>query len=404
MKTKDFIDLHAHPSLKLYYFPYLFKNFKIKTFSGPVFNPLGMRTRYSNINKSSLKLMINAHYVIEKNFLKEGFKKPFLGALFALAPSIIHKIISKDPYESLLEQFDLLENSVKKLKTKENEKLLKMVYSYSEIENLKENEVGIIHAIEGAHSFGEPRAQETKEQFFELTKNRVKYLKTRGLAMVGIAHFWDNMFMPQTDGTEIIEKKKNNKIIGKRNDFAFQMKRANWKYGDKSKLSKEFIELLLKNDILVDIVHTQEHARNEIYKICKKHNKPLVVSHVGLKHFFNHEYNLSDEELLNIHELKGVIGLIFSKRWLVAPENRKTHKGGIEDLIENIKYIKKLTKDVSIISIGTDFDGFTTPFTDCYTYAQTDNLIKRLKEEFTQKEVENILHNNILRVLKAGWK
>lgn len=102
MKTKDFIDLHAHPSLKLYYFPYLFKNFKIKTFSGPIFNPLGMRTRYSNIENSTVKLIINAHYVIEKNFLKEGFKKPFLGFLWAIAPSVVHKIMGKEPYQALL--------------------------------------------------------------------------------------------------------------------------------------------------------------------------------------------------------------------------------------------------------------------------------------------------------------
>ncbi len=404
MKTKDFIDLHAHPSLKLYYFPYLFKNFKIKTFSGPIFNPLGMRTRYSNINSSSVKVIINAHYVIEKNFLKEGFKKPFLGFLWGLAPSVIHKIMSREPYEALIEQFDLLEESVNKIKYKNNEKKLKMIYSYSELENLKENEVAVIHAIEGAHSLGEPRLNESNEQFLKLVENRIKHLKNRGLAMVGIAHFWDNMFMPQTDGTEIIEKRKKGKIIGKRNDLMFKMKRAEWKFGDKNKLSKEFIELLLKNDILVDIVHTQEHARNEIYKICEKQNKPLVVSHVGLKHFFNHEYNLSDTEILKIHELQGIIGLIFSKRWLVSPENRKNHKGGIEDLIENIKYIKKLTGDVSIAGIGTDFDGFTTPFTDCYTYAQTDKLVNRLKQEFTEKEVEDILHNNALRVLKQGWK
>lgn len=279
-----------------------------------------------------------------------------------------------------------------------------MIFSASEINNLKENEIAVVHAIEGAHSLGEPRLNESKEHFLQLVETRIKYLKSRGLAIVGIAHFWDNMFMPQTDGTEIIEKKKNGKIIAKRNDLMFKMKRATWKFGDKDKLSKEFIELLLKNDILIDIVHIQEHAREEIYKLCTDYNKPLVVSHVGLKHFFNHEYNLSDQELLKIHKLKGVIGLIFSKRWITAPENRKNHKGGIEDLIENIKYIKKLTGDVSIVGLGTDFDGFTTPFTDCYTYAQTNTLTTRLEEEFTKKELEDILHNNALRVLKLAWK
>jgi microsomal dipeptidase-like Zn-dependent dipeptidase len=386
------------------------KSFKIKTFSGPIFNPLGMRTRYSNINKSSVKIIINAHYVIEKDFIKNGFKKTLKALLWGIAPLIINKILKEDPYQSLLNQFKLLEESVENSnknsffsKPKED-KSLKMIHSYSEIAKLKENEVGIIHAIEGAHALGYGiEYNETLDEFFNKVIERIIYLKMKGLVMVGISHFWDNMYLPQTDGTEIIGKKSGKDTIEKRNDAMFQMKRADWTFGDKNKLSKEFIELLLQNDIIVDVVHTQEEARKEVYKICKEYKKPVVASHVGLKHFFNHEYNLSDEELLEIHKLKGIIGLIFSKRWLVAPQNRKKNKGGIEDLIENIKYIKKLTGDISIVGIGTDFDGFTTPFTDLYTYTQTKKLLKRLEEEFTKNEIEDILYNNALRVLKRGW-
>ena len=405
---KDIVDMHAHPSLKLYYMPYLLKNFKIKTFSGPIFNPLGMRTRYSNIKKSSVKVIVNAHYVIERDFIKIGFKKVTRGLLWGIAPTLLYKIITKDPYQSLIEQFDILENSVKKSNkslVEFNKKRLKMIYSASEIDNLKDNEVAIIHAIEGVHSLGyKPKDNETLEQFFIKIKERLLYLKSRGLAMVGISHFWDNMYLPQTDGTEIISKKVNGKITSVRDDKLFQMKKAKWRWGDSKKLSKEFIELLLENNILIDVVHTQIEAREEIYKLCARYNKPVVVSHVGLKHFFNHEYNLSDKEILTIHKLGGVIGLILSKRWLVAPKNRKRYKGGLDDLVENIKYIKKLTGDVSTITIGTDFDGFTTPFTDCYTYADMDKLVDKLLEEFSQDEVEKILHKNAIRVLKAGWR
>ena len=406
MKDYRIIDLHAHPSLKLYYFPYLLKNFKIKTFSGPFFNPFGLRTRYGNINKSPVKVIINAHYVIERDFVKEGFKKYLRYSLYALAPAIMHKILKDDPYQALLNQFKTLEKAVlksSKFSSLKN-KVLKMVYDVKDIEELKDNEVGIIHAIEGAHALGyKPQKNETNEEFLNKITERVKYLKMKGLAVIGISHFWDNMYLPQTDGTEIVAKKVKGKLTAVKDDKLVEMKRGTWKFGDSTKLSYEFINLLLNNGILIDLSHTQEHARKKVYDICSKFKKPVIVSHVGLKHFFKHEYNLSDEELLKIHELQGIVGLIFSKRWLVSPLNRKKRKGGIDDLIESMKYIKKITKDVSIIGIGTDFDGFTTPFKDLYTYAQFKKLIDKMKNEFTEDEINDILYNNALRVLKAGW-
>ena len=397
----NFIDLHAHSTLKLYYFPHI-KNFKSKIPAGPFFNPLGFRTSYKILKKSDIKIMINAHYVIEKNFLKYGFKKPLFSTLKITAYPIIKKILSEDPFEALLNQLDLLEDEIKKIKYKKGEKKLKIIRSLNELNSLGKNEIGIIHAIEGAHALGEKKDEESRQEFLKRIEERIKYLKKRGVLMIGISHFWDNPFMPQTDGTEIIAQKQKGRIIPRRNDFAFKMKRAEWKYGDSNYFSIEFIKMLIENNILIDLVHTQEHARNEIYKIALKNNIPLVVSHVGLKHFFEHEYNLSDEEILNIHKTQGIIGLIFSKRWLTAPINRYKNKGGIKELIENIKYIKKLTGDISIVGLGTDFDGFTTPFKDCYNHIGIKKLINAMEKEFDEKEIKNILYGNALRVIKKG--
>ena len=365
------IDLHIHPTLKMYYLPYCRPGFHTRIPCGPFWNPLSFRTQYQNLNKSPEKVMLCAHYVIERGFVAEGLKKPTRALSWSLSPLFYGWLRMADPWKSLVGMMDLLESSVEKANTRiENgNKRLKMVFDFSQIENLADDEIGMVHAIEGAHALGYgPEKGQSVEDFWQQTLTRLDYLKKRGVSMITLAHFWDNMFCPQTDGTEYVPTMKNGEKVSRRDDLLFNMKRAKWKWGDSGKLSMQFAEKLLEMGILIDVSHCQEHARWAVYELCEKHNRPVIASHVGLQHFFNHEYNLSDAEVKKLHELGGVAGLILSRRWLVQPTKRDGVKGrGIPDIVENMRYIKDLVGDVSCIGIGTDFDGLTDPFTDCHT-------------------------------------
>ena len=161
---------------------------------------------------------------------------------------------------------------------------------------------------------------------------------------------------------------------------------------------------LLRRGILVDLTHAQEHAREAIYELCEEYGRPPVLSHVGLKRFFDHEYNVSDDEIRTIHRLGGVIGLIISKRLLVDPVKRHGDDGaGIADMIENMAYIREVTGDVSCIGIGTDFDGLTHPFSDCHTPAELPRLAEAMAAQFSPEEIDAILYSNAHRLLARGW-
>jgi microsomal dipeptidase-like Zn-dependent dipeptidase len=400
------VDLHIHPTLKMHYLPYLRSNFHAWVYSGKFWNPLSFRTRYANLNKSPEKVMLCAHYVIEKNFVAKGIKWFGRAVSWAAAPWFYGPLRFADPWKTLLKMMDILEDAVPNTNrwVVGDGKRLRMVRSFAELADLEENEIAMVHAVEGAHALGyEPQKGEDMEAFWGRIEQRLEYLKKRGVALITLAHFWDNLFCPQTDGTEIIPKKRNGNLVAGRDDLIFQMKRAKWRWNDTNHLAEPFARKMLQLGMLIDVSHCQPHAREAIYDLCQEYDRPVVASHVGLRHFFDNEYNMSDDEIRRIHKLGGIIGLILSRRWLVDPLKRPGTGDGIPDIVENMCYIRDLVGDVSCIGIGTDFDGLTDPFKDCETPDKLHRISDAMGAHFSDDEIDQIFFKNSYRVLEKGW-
>ncbi len=401
------LDLHAHPSLKMYYLPYLRDTFHAAVYAGNHWNPLSFRTQYHNLKSSPIKIMLNAHYVIEKGFVAQGIKAPARALSWMLAPLFYGKLRTADPWKTLMGMMDTLENSITKTNrwVLPGKKKFKLIRRYSEIADLQDNEMAFIHAIEGSHALGYgPEKDESLEQFWAKTERRLKYLKERGVCMITLAHFWDNVFAPQTDGTEVITKEVSGKVLPTYDDVLVHMRRAEWSFDDRNRLAERFARKLFELGIVIDLAHVQPHARQRIYELAEEYNRPIIASHNGLTHFFDHEYNLTDAEIKRFHKLGGVIGLILSRRWLVDPIKRhKADTPGIPDLVENMVYIRDLVGDVSCIGLGTDFDGLTHPFKDCYKPSQLHRIAEAMSKHFSEDEIDQILYRNSLRALERGW-
>lgn len=401
------LDLHVHPSLKMHYLPFLRNTFHSKVFNGDFWNPLSFRTQYGKLKNSPEKVMLCAHYVIEKEFVAKGIHKPFRGICWGAAPFFYGGLRFADPWKTLMKMMKGLEKSIPATNKKVTNggMKLKMVKNFSELADLADDETAMIHAVEGSHALGYgPEEGQSLEAFWRQTLRRLKYLKECGVCMITLGHFWDNMFCPQTEGTEHIPKKKGDEIVVVKDDLVFNMVRAKWHWNDPDHLAEPFARQLLEMGILIDLSHCQRHARWEIYKLCEEYKRPVVASHVGLQHFFDHEYNFSDEEVLEIHRLGGIVGLILSRRWLVDPKKRHGSDGkGIADLIENMLHIRDLCGDVSCIGIGTDLDGLTDPFKDCYTADHLGRIAEAMKPYFSDDEIDQILFRNGMRVLEKGW-
>lgn len=399
-------DLHAHPSIKMHYLPWFTPTLHALAYSGNHFNPFSFRTRYANLKNSPYKVIVNAHYPIEKAFLKE-FHWLFKGFAWTMGPLYYGWLHAADSWKTL----DRMMRTLEKAETETNRWVkpgqgprIRICRRFADVTRLEDDEIGIVHAIESSHCLGTQKKGQSREEFWAQTRERLREVKERGVAMITLAHFHHNAFCPQIDSIELVARKINGKLEVIRDTNPHDMKRAEWQWGDRDHFSEEFVRELFLIGIVPDLSHAQEHARRRVYDIAKEHDRPVTVSHVGLQHFFKHEYNVTDEEILRVRKLGGVVGLILSRRWLVDPIDRYySGNNGIPDLIQNMLYIRELTGDVEVIGIGTDFDGLTHPFSDCFLPNQLDRIAWAMKKHFSEDEIDQVFYGNSARVFEKGW-
>ena len=86
------IDLHAHPYMKIHLLPYLAKNLHALTYNGSHWNPLALRYQFVNLRRSPVKVLLNTHYVVERDFLKSGLKAPLQALFYGLLPLHFHRL------------------------------------------------------------------------------------------------------------------------------------------------------------------------------------------------------------------------------------------------------------------------------------------------------------------------
>lgn len=161
-------------------------------------------------------------------------------------------------------------------------------------------------------------------------------------------------------------------------------------------LGVEFIKYLNKKNIIVDVSHSSVQTFWDTVKIS---TKPIVASHSCVYNLCHHPRNLQDEQIKQIAKMDGIIGIAFCSSFL---NEGKT--ANVSDIIKHIKYIKNLV-GIDYVGIGSDFDGLGKEhiLQDMRGIRDIDNLIEGLKEEgFCHKEIEKVLGENWIRVLKEN--
>lgn len=137
------------------------------------------------------------------------------------------------------------------------------------------------------------------------------------------------------------------------------------KFGGGSKSNKnvgltflgiKLIDKLIECGITIDLSHANEKTFFDITDYLfylKKHEKRvrIIASHSNAKTLCNVPRNLTDEQLLTIKKLGGIVGVVGVKKFCkLGNENEVT----IEDYLKHIEYIKRLFEGTSQIGIATD--------------------------------------------------
>lgn len=175
---------------------------------------------------------------------------------------------------------------------------------------------------------------------------------------------------------------------------------------------KKLIHKAIELGIGIDLSHTNEKTFTDIIKLIKEYRnngiKPLVVaSHSNSKILCNIERNLSDEQLKQIREVDGFVGIMANRNFIM--KDALKNKYGIKRLKE--MYIRQLVYAGSIVGfdhlmVSTGDIKFSLGNEDykklpIYNYETIANDLRiDLSKYLSDEMVDNIMFNNAKKVLK----
>ena len=142
-------------------------------------------------------------------------------------------------------------------------------------------------------------------------------------------------------------------------------------------------ELENKN-IVVDVSHLNEESFWDVVRIAKK---PFIATHSNAHHVCSHVRNLKADQIQEIKNVGGIIGLNFYKLFL-----EDNCKNGVDALIRHIDYFLK-QKCEDVLAIGSDFDGADMP-NDIKDITYVPPIKQRISDCFGEDVANKIMFEN----------
>jgi membrane dipeptidase len=394
------VDIHAHPVLKTYLFDFNLYEKNENHFPFIEFNPFYLQVDIPKLLQGGMDVVFSTVYLPERPFIDNSdimnvSSKILKNFFTSFTDKVEDNSSSKKPFEQTLGIIDQFENKVKEAKSKGYSVFIPK--NYNELQkSIEKGEIAFLHAIEGAHSLGR-NYQDTSDYL-----NNLRMLQNKGVCQMTLAHFYPNDVTYQITGIPPTIRK----VLGCKNP-------SNPDKG-LTDIGEAVVREMLGIGMVVDLTHSTPLARKKVFEINKSlgdKRRPLVFSHAGVQKLFKDQcssdklYSLDDDEITEIHQCHGVIGLIADNYWIFGQEERfLEYNPVIPKLIETIDYIHDITGTYENIAVGTDYDGFTDTSDDLLDPSEMPNLTRALLSHIKDPaQVKLILGGNALRVLKEGW-
>jgi microsomal dipeptidase-like Zn-dependent dipeptidase len=443
------VDLHCHPSLKMYLWG---RKLWRRHTAGLGVNAFDLQDDMEQLTTGMIpdepflapreerngfvKGIVVAHYLPEAaiheqwDILKGIY--PWIGRLFRrFADKFEHGDWTNT--DQVLKIIDLMEEQACTAKQKKGRIPFMIATNFQQFRDaIRDGKFPIAHAIEGAHALGRDKSDSVdkgrrrKPQVGKMKLNgeadssqyikNLEILKKRGVCMMTLAHLFPNDVAYCVEGISPDEKD------------GIKMR---WTYADTpdynrplTKVGEDVVDWMLANGMIIDLTHSTPATRMQVFEKNRPLQRPVVFTHTGAEAVFEaHDagkypnfrfYCVTDEEIASICACGGTIGVIPEVFWLAGGDTHlkceglppKLFRNGIPYMVETIKYINSRTpdKDYSNISIGTDFDGYSDEPQDLYEASELDALIEALRaEHISDESIRKITSGNALRVLEKGW-
>jgi microsomal dipeptidase-like Zn-dependent dipeptidase len=151
---------------------------------------------------------------------------------------------------------------------------------------------------------------------------------------------------------------------------------------------REVVRRLEARGMIIDLAHASPALTEDVLAAT---TQPVMVTHSGVKGICPNSRNLSDNEIKQIAERGGVIGIGFGPLFNCAPDLRS--------IVRSIQYVTDLV-GVEHVALGSDYDGvIQAPFDPSDMALITQEL---MDTGFTHREIRKIMGENVLRFLQSN--
>lgn len=226
---------------------------------------------------------------------------------------------------------------------------MKHIKEWSDIEKLKEGEIGAVLTLEGADAIGD-----------DLMKLRTLY--RLGVKLVGLTWNFANY---AADG--VMEERG----------------------GGLTRFGKEVVRLNNEQKVFTDVSHLSERGFWEVMELA---DYP-IASHSNAKSLCNHPRNLTDEQAKALFQKGGMVHVVYN-----PPFIKESGNASIGDLVRHIDHFCSLG-GVKQIGLGSDFDGIEKKVKNLEDASKTQNLILALLKYYKEDEVKGFAYRNFLEHL-----
>ncbi len=151
---------------------------------------------------------------------------------------------------------------------------------------------------------------------------------------------------------------------------------------------REWVRQMEARHMIVDLAHASARTIDDVLAIA---NRPVVVSHTGVKGTCNNNRNLSDDQIRAVAAKGGLIGIGYWDTAACGSDARA--------IVKAMRYVSDRV-GVEHVALGSDFDGATTvPFDATGLVEITDAM---LEAGYSEQEIRAIMGENVMKFLQAN--
>jgi len=365
------------------------------------FWPFSNRASFPKIDEGGVDVLLSTAYILERGWIEDI---SLIDWLLWLTPSVRRRIVDPTYFDATKNMLDGMEKQVEAYNAgvKGTERKMSIALCPDDIKtNIENKHISVVHAVEGAHSL--QGVQSGKDSYDKITShpesvevevlNNLEHFFNRGVAYLGLAHFYPNHCVdPVFPYPEYGAKHMNwRKALGKWDET-----------NGLTSLGFKVVDRMLDLGMIIDVSHCTVKARKQIYDLVDSRDKSecVLATHMGVFEVNRLTYNLQDWELKWLADRGCAAGIIFMNYWLSSVDSGL----GLKYIEQTLNHIINVCGE-DTAAIGTDFDGFTDPPDEIVDMSELPRITSYLKGVgYSDEVIKKFLGENAMRVLMNGWK